>query len=134
MSRYRKALVASGHTLVSEAGATILKEGGNAFDAVVAAGFAAAVAEPSLTSLGGGGLLVGYDQRRGESLFLIFSSTPPVWGESRNETICTFSRLPSSSVVPPRTSTSGLVRWPCPGTSRALFMCTGGWGAWGLPR
>ena len=80
MSRYRKALVASGHTLVSEAGATILKEGGNAFDAVVAAGFAAAVAEPSLTSLGGGGLLVGYDQRRGQSLFFDFFVNTPGMG------------------------------------------------------
>jgi gamma-glutamyltranspeptidase/glutathione hydrolase len=36
----------------------LLRSGGNAFDAVLAAGFAAAVSEPGLTSLGGGGFLL----------------------------------------------------------------------------
>ncbi|RXL47113.1 gamma-glutamyltransferase, partial [Citrobacter sp. AAK_AS5] len=53
-----KASVASGHPQVTEAACDILRAGGNAFDAAVAAGFAAAVAEPALTSLGGGGFLL----------------------------------------------------------------------------
>jgi gamma-glutamyltranspeptidase/glutathione hydrolase len=59
VSLYDKSIVASGHDLVSQAAAEILKAGGNAFDAVVAAGFASAVVEPALTSLGGGRLLDG---------------------------------------------------------------------------
>ncbi|MCL7488750.1 MAG: gamma-glutamyltransferase [Desulfobulbaceae bacterium] len=58
MSRYTKSMVATGHELVSQAAADILRIGGNAFDAAVAAGFAGAVAEQTLTSLGGGGFLL----------------------------------------------------------------------------
>ena len=58
MSVYAKSIVATGHELVSQAAAEILRIGGNAFDAAVAAGFAGAVAEQTLTSLGGGGFLL----------------------------------------------------------------------------
>ena len=79
MSNYTKSIVASGHQLVSEAAATVLKEGGNAFDAVVAAGFASSVVEPALNSLGGGGLLLGHSADRGQSLFFdFFVDTPGV--------------------------------------------------------
>jgi gamma-glutamyltranspeptidase/glutathione hydrolase len=58
MSRYAKSMVATGHELVSRAAADILRIGGNAYDATVAAGFAGSVAEQTLTSLGGGGFLL----------------------------------------------------------------------------
>jgi gamma-glutamyltranspeptidase/glutathione hydrolase len=51
-------VVATGHSEVSAAAASALRAGGNAFDAALAAGFAAAVAEPMFTSLGGGGFLL----------------------------------------------------------------------------
>ena len=47
--------VACGHPLTADAAIQILEAGGNAFDAVIAAQFAACVAEPVLTSLAGGG-------------------------------------------------------------------------------
>jgi gamma-glutamyltranspeptidase/glutathione hydrolase len=72
-----KAVVASGHPLVSEAAAEILRAGGNAFDAVVAAGFVSAVVEPTLTSLGGGGLLVGHSVQFGQDLFFDFFVDTP---------------------------------------------------------
>ena len=40
------------------AAVSVLRQGGNAVDAALGAGFAAAVAEPGLTSLGGGGFLL----------------------------------------------------------------------------
>ncbi len=85
MSVYEKSIVASGHDLVSDAAAEILQSGGNAFDAVVGAGFASAVAEPALTSLGGGGLLVGYCQRQKRTIFYDFFVDTPGRGSANNE-------------------------------------------------
>lgn len=48
-------VVASGHRSTSAAAAELLRAGGTAADAAVGAAFAAAVAEPCLTSPGGGG-------------------------------------------------------------------------------
>ena len=75
-SRSGKASVASGHPRVTEAAGEILRAGGNAFDAVIAAGFAAAVAEPALTSLGGGGFLLARTAQGQTTLFDFFVDTP----------------------------------------------------------
>jgi gamma-glutamyltranspeptidase / glutathione hydrolase len=53
-----RAAVAAGCADTAEAAVTVLAAGGNAFDAAVAAGFASAVAEPGLASLGGGGFML----------------------------------------------------------------------------
>lgn len=71
-----KAAVASGHPQVTEAACEILQDGGNAFDAVVAAGFASSVAEPALTSLGGGGFLLARTDHGDTTLFNFFVDTP----------------------------------------------------------
>ncbi len=69
--------VASGHILTSRAAAEMLSLGGNAFDAAVSAGFASVVAEPSLTSLGGGGFLLAHIAGQNEDiLFDFFVNTP----------------------------------------------------------
>lgn len=44
--------IATGHPVTSAAAAEILCEGGNAFDAIIAAHFTACVVEPVLASLG----------------------------------------------------------------------------------
>ncbi|MEN8231630.1 MAG: gamma-glutamyltransferase [Thermodesulfobacteriota bacterium] len=71
-----KAIVATGHPLVSGAAVEILQKGGNAFDAAVGAGFAGAVAEQTLTSLGGGGFLLARTRQGEEVLFDFFTDTP----------------------------------------------------------
>ena len=54
-----KGLVVSAHPLASEAGAKVMKMGGNAFDAVIATQYALAVVYPQAGNIGGGGFLVG---------------------------------------------------------------------------
>ncbi|PIE83532.1 MAG: gamma-glutamyltransferase [Candidatus Contendobacter odensis] len=71
-----KGSAASGHPKTTAAASEILRAGGNAFDAVVAAGFAAAVAEPGLTSLGGGGFLLARTAQGRAVLFDFFVDTP----------------------------------------------------------
>jgi gamma-glutamyltranspeptidase/glutathione hydrolase len=69
--------VAAGHRLTAEAGSRILKEGGNAVDACVAAGFAAWVAESPLTGAGAGGFaLVHPADGRPPRLADFFVATP----------------------------------------------------------
>ncbi len=64
-------VISSGHYLTSMAGMRMLLSGGNAFDAVVAASFAAAVVEPIASySLAAEGVFMLYDAASGETLSL----------------------------------------------------------------
>ncbi len=67
-----KGVVAAGHPVTAEAGAQVLREGGNAFDAAVAAALASFVAESPLTSLGAGGFMLIHAEGGGEHLLDFF--------------------------------------------------------------
>ena len=71
-----KGVVAAGHPLTAEAASEVLQEGGNAFDAAIAAIFMACVAEPVLASLGGGGFLLARETGSKPRLFDFFTRTP----------------------------------------------------------
>jgi gamma-glutamyltranspeptidase/glutathione hydrolase len=60
-------IVLAKHPLVAQAGQAVLARGGNAFDALVAMGFAAGVAEPAMSGIGGGALQVVYATGRGDT-------------------------------------------------------------------
>src|SRR5438874_9205462 len=54
----RKAMVVSVHALATDAGVEMMRQGGNAIDAAVAAGFALAVVHPQAGNIGGGGFML----------------------------------------------------------------------------
>lgn len=71
-----KGVVVSAHPLASEAGANILKAGGNAYDAIVATQYALAVVYPQAGNIGGGGFLVGV-KNNGEKFTIDYRETAP---------------------------------------------------------
>jgi len=71
-----KGLVVSAHPLASEAGAKMMKMGGNAYDAVIATQIALAVVYPQAGNIGGGGFLVGV-KNNGEKFTIDFRETAP---------------------------------------------------------
>ncbi len=63
-------MVASTHWLASAAGMAVLEQGGNAFDAAVAAGLVLQVVEPHLNGPGGEVPVIGFDAARDEAFVL----------------------------------------------------------------
>ena len=60
-------MVVSQHYLATNAGHSILAEGGNAYDASIAVAFALAVVLPRAGNIGGGGFMVMFDEASQES-------------------------------------------------------------------
>jgi len=71
-------MVVAGHPLASQAGAAMLKAGGNAIDAMVAASFAISVVRPHSTGIGGGGFLIFHQKSSGKSLAFDFRERAPL--------------------------------------------------------
>ena len=58
-------MVASGHSLASQAGVRVMQEGGNAIDAAIAAAAAVGVVEPAMSGVGGDGFILIFDAATG---------------------------------------------------------------------
>jgi gamma-glutamyltranspeptidase/glutathione hydrolase len=71
-----KGVVAAGHPLTAEAGAAVLREGGNAVDAAVAAVLTSFVTEPVLTGPGAGGFMLIHTAEGGDHLLDFFVAAP----------------------------------------------------------
>ncbi len=73
--------VAAGHPATAEAGLAILRDGGSAADAAIAATFASCVAETVMTGLGGGGFAAHWDASAREAhLIDFFVAVPGIGG------------------------------------------------------
>lgn len=71
-------MVAAANPAASEAGAEMLRRGGNAIDAAVATSFAISVLRPQSTGIGGGGFLLLYLADRGDSIAIDFRERAPL--------------------------------------------------------
>ncbi|MBA3376472.1 MAG: gamma-glutamyltransferase [Gaiellaceae bacterium] len=68
--------IAAGHPLTAEAGASVLRDGGNAVDALLAAAFTAFVTEGPLTGPAGGGFLLVHEPGADTTLLDCFFAVP----------------------------------------------------------
>jgi gamma-glutamyltranspeptidase / glutathione hydrolase len=76
-------VVAAGHPLTAEAGATVLREGGNAVDAAVCAVLASFAVESPLTGFGAGGFMMIHESSGETSLIDFFVAAPGADGIER---------------------------------------------------
>jgi gamma-glutamyltranspeptidase / glutathione hydrolase len=81
MAQAENGVVAAGHPLTAEAGARVLREGGNAVDAAVAAMLVSFATEPLLTGLGAGGYMLVAGAGREPTLLDFFVQAPTRVGD-----------------------------------------------------
>jgi len=81
MGMAEKGVVAAGHPLTAEAGARVLREGGNAVDAAVGAMLVSFVTEPLLTGLGAGGYMLVAGAGQEPTLLDFFVQAPTRKGD-----------------------------------------------------
>ena len=108
----KQGVVAAGHPLTAEAGASILREGGNAVDAAVCAVLASFAVESPLTGFGAGGFMMVHEDSAEPVLIDFFVAAPGKDGIERRaelvpvpvhfdaETTQTFYVGPASCGVP----------------------------------
>ncbi|WP_408868489.1 gamma-glutamyltransferase [Bombella apis] len=113
-------MVVSAQHLASEAGARILREGGNAADAAVAVGYALAVVYPAAGNLGGGGFMT-LRPPHGPAVFIDFREHAPL--RSRPAMY-----LDEEGRVKPGLSTVGWKAVAVPGTVAGLEAVRKRWG------
>ncbi len=115
-----KAMVATLQPDASEAGAAIMKQGGNAVDASVAVGFALAVVLPQAGNIGGGGFLL-FRRADGEIHFLDFREKAPAKATAN-------MYLDAQGNVIPGMSTIGYKAVGVPGSVAGLVYAQKHWG------
>ncbi len=90
-------MVVAVHHLAADAGVELLRSGGNAVDAAVAAGFALAVVHPAAGNLGGGGFLL-LRTHDGRTTFIDYREKAPLAATETMYQDAQGNVIPSSSL------------------------------------
>ncbi|WP_414551872.1 gamma-glutamyltransferase [Anabaena sp. CCY 0017] len=112
--RSQKGMVVSAHPLASDAGITMLRQGGNAVDAAVATTFAISVVEPFSAGIGGGGFLLMHSGKTGEIKALDFRERAPLKATKG-------MYLDADGKVRPNASVTGYLAVATPGTVAGMY-------------
>ena len=80
---FRKFAAAAQEPFAAKAGASILRDGGNAIDAATATAFALAVTHPAAGNIGGGGFIVAFDPASKRVRTFDFRETAPASADER---------------------------------------------------
>ncbi len=117
-AKQHQGAIAAGHIETVRAAEITLEEGGNAFDAVMAAMVAASVTEPVLSSMGGGGFLLAAPANSSPVLYDFFAHTParraPEEGRDFKPVVCDFGATQQEFHI-------GRASIAVPGAVRGLF-------------
>ncbi len=122
----RSGMVTTSEPLASQAGAEILRAGGNAVDAAVAVGFVMAVTFPEAGNLGGGGFML-IRMANGDAALVDYREQAPA-AAARD------MYLDAQGNLIPHASTVGALAVGVPGTVRGLALAEEKYGKLGLAR
>ncbi|MBI1386013.1 MAG: gamma-glutamyltransferase [Rhizobiales bacterium] len=118
----RRGAIASGHAMTTEAAAEVLREGGNAFDALLAAMLVATVAEPLLASPAGGGFaLLRPTARPRAGILDFFVQTPRRAPASEEEALADFRPVEADFTTASQTFHIGNGTTATPGFLEGFF-------------
>lgn len=107
-------MVVSSHPLASDAGITMLRQGGNAIDAAVATTLAISVVEPYSAGIGGGGFLLMHSGETGQIKALDFRERAPMKATQD-------MYLDAEGKVRPSASVAGYLAVATPGTVAGMY-------------
>ena len=113
----RRGMVVTQQLLATDAGLEVLRAGGNAVDAAVAAAFALAVVHPPAGNLGGGGFLMFLRARDSLATCIDFRETAPmkahrdIFLNAQGEVDTTLARIGHASVGVPGTPAGLYLAW-----------------------
>jgi gamma-glutamyltranspeptidase/glutathione hydrolase len=112
--RSKQGMVVSSHPLASDAGITMLRQGGNAIDAAVATTLAISVVEPYSAGIGGGGFLLMHSGETGQIKALDFRERAPLKATPD-------MYLDGEGKVRPSASVAGYLAVATPGTVAGMY-------------